>query len=115
MCMIMLRRNTRGVLIVLSGVFAAYMMVVIVTNMSPEDLMEVNKGLAGGDEVDDLEEQRLSIRKRLKAITKDIEEGNDPTLGMGMTPTGERAEKIEETTERALQTDIASIEDEYDD
>lgn len=77
--------------------------------------LQVNKGLAGGDEVDDLEEQRLSIRKRLKAITKDIEEGNDPTLGMGMTPTGERAEKIEETTERALQTDIASIEDEYDD
>lgn len=76
---------------------------------------KVNKGLSGGDEVDELEEQRLSLRKRLKAITKDIEEGNDPTLGMGVTPTGERAEKIDKITERALQTDIASIEDEYDD
>ena len=76
---------------------------------------KVNKGLAGGDEVDELEEQRLSLRKRLKAITQDIEEGNDPTLGMGITPTGERAEKIAKITERALQTDIATIEDEYDD
>lgn len=77
--------------------------------------VQVNKGLSGGDEVDNLEEQRADLQKRLKKMTQETEEAADPTLGVGLTPTGKRAEKIEETTEKALKTDIASIEDEYGD
>lgn len=77
---------------------------------------QINKELSGGDEVDELEAQRVDIQKRFKALSQQLEDATDPTFGMGVTPaTGEAAVKSEEMTQEALKTDIASIEDEYGD
>lgn len=50
---------------------------------------------------------------RFKELTKDMAEARDPT--MGVKPDEKLAERLTKQTATALQTDISSIEDEYDD
>lgn len=51
--------------------------------------------------------------QRFKELTKEMELAVDPT--MGVKPDEKLSKKLSEQTEKAMQTDIASIEDEYDD
>ena len=69
--------------------------------------------LGGGNEIADLEAQRIETTKRFKELTKDMAQAADPT--MGVKPDEALSEKLSQQTAKALQTDIASIEDEYGD
>ena len=50
---------------------------------------------------------------RFKELTKDMAQAADPT--MGVKPDERLSEKLSLQTAQALETDIASIEDEYGD
>lgn len=53
------------------------------------------------------------LTARFKELTKDMAQAADPT--MGVKPDERLSEKLSQQTTQALQTDIASIEDEYGD
>lgn len=105
-----------GVTIVLSGVFGAYVISLLVKGMSPEELQELTESLQGANEKEDIEAEGAKQQKIFRKIEKDEDQFRDPTLGMGSqgTPTGRRLEQIESESEKALQTDIASMDDEYE-
>eukprot|EP00752_Nemacystus_decipiens_P008519 g7608.t1 len=102
-----------GFFIIFSGVFSAYILATMIRNMPIDQLEALTAELGGGQEVADLEAQRIETTKRFKELTKDMAQAADPT--MGVKPDERLSEKLSEQTAKALQTDIASIEDEYGD
>ena len=80
-------------------------------------ILQLNRDLAGGEEYEELERERVSAQARLAALSEDIEDAKDPARSLAMAPDGVRERKMEKLTARtaAAATDIASIEDEYAD
>lgn len=76
--------------------------------------LQLTESLQGANEVEAMEEEGKKMQRVFRQMEKDREEFKDPTLGMGQKPTPRMLEKIESKNEEALQTDIASMEDEYE-
>lgn len=74
------------------------------------------RGLQGADEMDSIERDEKEQQQRFKNIAKELDEFEDPTGGLGVSgaPKGKRLARLEAETEKARQTDIAIIEDEYE-
>ncbi|CBJ30021.1 expressed unknown protein [Ectocarpus siliculosus] len=103
----------RGFFIIFSGVFSAYIIATMIRTMPIDQLEKLTAELGGGNEIADLEAQRIETTKRFKELTKDMAQAADPT--MGVKPDDALSERLSQQTTKALQTDIASIEDEYGD
>ncbi|CAM9997571.1 unnamed protein product [Ectocarpus sp. 12 AP-2014] len=102
-----------GFFIIFSGVFSAYIIATMIRTMPIDQLEKLTAELGGGNEIADLEAQRIETTKRFKELTKDMAQAADPT--MGVKPDDALSERLSQQTRKALQTDIASIEDEYGD
>eukprot|EP00903_Cladosiphon_okamuranus_P013980 g13001.t1 len=102
-----------GLFIIFSGVFSAYIMATLIRNMPLDQLEAITAELGGGVEIEEIEAQRIETAKRFKELTKEMELAVDPT--MGVKPDEQLSKKLTEQTAKAMQTDIASIEDEYED
>ncbi|CAM9363038.1 unnamed protein product [Choristocarpus tenellus] len=96
---------TGGVVIVLSGVVGAFIVSTIVSTMSDDMIDEVTDQLASGSQKASIEEEGRRTQERMKAVSS----RPDPTFS------AEDAAKVEAETEKAQNTIISTIDDEYDD